>query len=149
MKKFCFSGQSIVETIVVVGIVVLLSTGLVAATTSILQYGQMSKNRAKATQYAKEGLEIVRIIKDTSWSTIPKDTSSYCLSKNQQSLGTSVTPPCPYDIDNLFSRSVSFSDDETTCVSPVCRKVTVTVTWKEKVDRSVILTSYITNWRAR
>jgi len=146
MKKInC--GQSMVEAVVAVGIVILLITGLVAATTSTLRFGQMSKARTQALQYAKEGLEIVRIIRDTSWDDIPQVSATHCLPKGQQVLGVL---PCPMDIDLMFSRTVVFSEDGTTCVSPNCRKATVTVSWIESGQtRSVTLSSYITNWRTR
>ena len=138
-------GQSLLEAVVAVGIVILLITGLIAATTSTLRFGQMSKDRTQALQYAKEGMEIVRIIRDTNWDDIPQTTATYCLAKGARTLGG-----CPMDpIDAMFSRTINFSDDGTTCVAPDCRKVTITVSWMEKEERSVTLTSYITNWRMR
>lgn len=147
MKKIC-SGQSLIETVVAVGVVTLIVTGLVAATTSTLQFSQMSKTRTQALQYAKEGLEIVRIIKDAGWTSIPQTDQSYCLSQGQRELGTSTSDACPMDIDNIYSRTLSFSHDAT-CVAPACSKVTVTVSWIENEITSVSLSSYITNWRTR
>jgi len=145
MKRI-YSGQSLIETVVAVAIVTLIVTGLVAATTSTLRFSQMSKTRTQALQYAKEGLEIVRIIRDTGWASIPQTDQSYCLSKGQQELGTSTSDACPMDIDNMYSRTLSFSHDAT-CVTPACSKVTVTVSWIEQDTKSVSLSSYITNWR--
>jgi hypothetical protein len=137
-----------VEAVVAVAVVILLVTGLVSATTSALRSNQMSKTRTQALQYAKEGLEIVRIVKDTTWSDIPEGSQTFCLSKNQQTLGSPVSGDCPMDIDNMFSRSLSFSQDAT-CTDPTCRIVISTVSWMENEKRSVTLTSFITNWRAR
>jgi len=150
-KKRIF-GQSMVEVVVVVGIVVLLITGLVSVTTATLRFSQMSKSRTQALQYAKEGLEVVRIVKEAKWDDIPTSASTkYCLAKGQQNLGNAVLGVCPMDIDNMFSRTVVFSDEGTSCtVATFCRKVTVTVSFTEQgQNRSVILTSYITNWRMR
>jgi hypothetical protein len=143
------SGQSLVEAVVAVGMVILLVTGLVSATTSTLRFGQMSKDRTQALQYAKEGLEIVRIIKEANWNDIPLVTQTHCLSKGQQTLGGEVLGECPHDIDGKFSRTLTFSDDGSHCIAAEsCRKVTMTVGWEETgVDRIVTLTSYITNWR--
>jgi Tfp pilus assembly protein PilV len=140
-----------VEAVVAVGIAILLITGLVAATTSTLRFGQMSKDRTQALQYVKEGLEVVRIIKDANWNDIPQTPIKYCLSKGQQDLGEEVSGDCPSDIDNMFSRTVFISDDGISCTAATfCRKVTVTVSFEEQEqNRSVSLTSYITNWRMR
>lgn len=140
-------GQSMVEAVVAVGVVVLLVTGLIAATTSSLQFGQMSKTRTQALQYAKEGMEVIRILRDTAWVTVPQ-AGSYCLDKEQKELGTAASEDCPMTIDNMFSRTVSFSHDNR-CVSPSCVIVTVTVAWMEKGKQSVVLPSYMTDWRSQ
>lgn len=150
-EKHCPIGQSIVEAVVAVGIAIVLITGLVSAATSTLRISQMSKDRTQALQYAKEGLEIVRIVKDSNWNDLPQTTVTYCLSKGQQSLGEGASDDCPFDIDNVFSRTILISDEGISCTAAAfCRKVTVTVSFKEQDQtRSVILTSYVTNWRMR
>jgi Tfp pilus assembly protein PilV len=145
-SKKWYSGQSMVEAVVAVGIVILLVTGLVVATTSTLRTGQMSKVRTKALQYAKDGLEIVRIIKDESWNDLPLN-GTYCL-KNQTDL-VLKDGECPMDTDLAFSRFVEFSNNNTCTAEGFCRIVTVTVSWMESEKRSVTLTSSITNWRVR
>jgi len=150
-EKHCQIGQSIVEAVVAVGIAIVLITGLVAATTSTLRVSQMSKDRTQALQYAKEGLEVVRIVKDANWNDIPQTAATYCLSKGQQNLGVGASDDCPFDIDNMFSRTILISDEGISCTAATfCRKVTVTVSFREQDQtRSVILTTYITNWRMR
>lgn len=146
--KHHYVGQSLIEAVVAVGIVLLLVTGLVAATTSTLRFGQMSKYRTQALQYAREALEIVRIVKDTNWNDIPTS-GTYCLAKNQQDLGSPAAGDCPFDIDSIYSRTLVFGSDATCSIALSCRKVTVTVSWKEATVQSVALTSFITNWRTR
>ena len=147
-KRFLF-GQSMVEALVVVGVVVLLVTGLVSATTASLGVSRMSKNRAQALQYAKEGLEIVRIVKSASWDSIPQTTQKFCIAKEQNDLGAPLSA-CPYDIDNFFSRTVTISDSGICTAVNSCRNVTVMVSWKESgQDKSVTLTSFVTNWKTQ
>jgi len=148
-RSYFLHGQSMIEAVVAIGVVILLITGLVAATTSSLQSGQMSKDRTQALQYAKEGLEIVRTIKEAKWSDIPLTEKTYCLAKEQQTLGGETLGSCSINIDSKFTRTVIFSDDVSTCTATgSCRKVTMIVSWTEvSQERSVTLTSYITNWR--
>jgi Tfp pilus assembly protein PilV len=142
-------GQSMVEALVVVGVVVLLVTGLVSATTASLGVSRMSKNKTQALQYAKEGLEIVRIVKNSSWDSVPQTTQSFCIAKGQNDLGTPLSV-CPYDIDNFFSRMVTISDSGICTALNSCRNVSVTVSWKESSqDKSVTLTSFVTNWKTQ
>jgi len=148
-KVFYAHGQSLIEAIVATGVVVVLATGLIAVTISQLRVGQMSKNRMQGLQYAKEGMEVVRILKDTGWDKIPTTSKKYCLPKNAADLGVEKSA-CPYDIDNFFSRTIEFAHEDPQCsASNSCMKVTVTVGWKETKDRSVVLTSYMTNWRTK
>ncbi len=140
-------GQSMVEAVVVIGVVVMLVTGLVTATTTTLRSGQMSKSRVQALRYAKEGLEVVRIIKDADWNLIPQTSKQYCLGKGEQAL-VNESLPCAKTIDNTYSRTVAFADSGACTAASSCRSVTVTVTWSESgQDKSVALTSFLTNWR--
>jgi len=145
MKKI-MRGQSMIEAVVAVGIVILLVTGLLVATTSTLKFGRMSKDRTTALQYAKEGLEIVRVIKDNGWDNIPSDsTATRCLLEGEQEF---TTGSCQISTTSPFSRTIDFTDDGDCTVANDCRKVTVTVSWMDSVTRTVTLSTYLTNWRS-
>ena len=138
-----------VEALVAVGIVILLVTGLVVATTATLRFGQMSKDRTQALQYAKEGMEIIRVVKEADWNEIPSTNTTSCLQKvsDEWKLGGS----CPELIANtLFTRTIAFSDDALSWCTTAgsCRKVTAIVSWTEgSQTRSVTLSTYLTNWK--
>ena len=151
MKK---QGQSLVEAVVTIGVVLLLVSGLVVATTSTLRFNTQTKARTQALSYAKEGLEIIRMLRDNGWSSIPVANDSYCLTKGQTTLDLSSLPPCEKSIDAMFSRTISFSNESDigkSCQSSSqCRKVTVVVAWNESQgERSVTLSTYLTNWRSQ
>ena len=59
-------GASLIESVVTLGVVILLITGLVVSMTSSLQSAQASKSRSLAVQYAQEALEIVRQERDSN-----------------------------------------------------------------------------------
>jgi len=147
--KRTLHGQSLVEIIVVIGVVILLVTGLVSATTASLQFTQRSKKRAQGLSYAKEGLEIVRSIRDAGWASIPLDppTVQYCLGLGETALEEMASSGCFIYVEKQFTRTVEFTNDAV-CVLPSCRKVMMIVTWPERDHvQSVTLSTYLTNWR--
>ena len=137
-------GQTIVEAIVVVSVVVILMTGLVAATTASLKSAQSSRIRGVATSQAEDGLEYVRSLRDESWDTFQSYSGEYCLN-NEKVLTAGNATTCPNNISTTvgnFTRTILFSWDGS--------KMTVT----SKVDflagaasTNVTLVTYFTNWR--
>lgn len=138
-----------VEAVVAIGIVTLLITGLIVVTTATLKFGRMSKSRTQAIQYAKEGLEIIRIIKDTGWDNVPKNSPSetYCLFEGQQALSAD-DGTCTMSVGSPYTRTIVFSQDSYCADMASCRKVSATVSWMEDAMRSISLPMYITNWRS-
>jgi Tfp pilus assembly protein PilV len=149
-------GQSLIEAIVTVGVVVLIVTGLIVSANFSLTYSSMNKKRTKALSYANEALEVARSQRMQDWNAFPAPGTSYCLGKNATSFTTSAPAGgCPLDIDTMYSRTVDFSVETGTggvglpCTdSTECRKVVVTVGWMENSKtRFVTLSTYITNWK--
>ena len=144
LKKY-LQGQSLVEVVITIGIVILLLTGIVVATTSSLRFSGQSKLRSQAVSFAKEGLEVVRNIRDTSWSSLPTLTSSYCLPKDQMTLGDLIADDgsCPFNLDGVFSRKIVIDVMSIGKIS-----VTSTVSWHEGSEiRSFTLSTYLTDWK--
>lgn len=138
-------GQTLVEVIVVVGVVILLVTGLVAGTVSSLRTNQSGRDRALATKYVQEGIELSRKLRDNSWSTffsygLPAG-KLWCLSK----VGTwSDTLPCSINIDTVYTRSVSFTWD----VANSRMEVKSTVSWNDgNGNHQSQLSTYFTQWQ--
>jgi Tfp pilus assembly protein PilV len=143
-------GQSLVEVVVAVGIVLILVTGLIVATTFSLRFNQRSKIRTEALSYAEEGLEFVRQLRDADWNTVPS-TGIYCFGIGQAGLeGEVPAGGCSVDEATGFTRTIEMSTDDV-CEDPLtCKKVTASVSWTENSQmQSVRLSSYLTNWRAR
>lgn len=126
-------GQSLVEMIVVIGMVVLLATGIVAGTTVSLSRSQTSQVRSQALSIAQAGIELARETRDNGW----KDFADL---GNPQSTTVST-------IDNIFTRSITF---QLTTVSGIATmKVTSRVSWGDTSNPSnaVELATYLTQWR--
>lgn len=120
-------GQSLVEMVVVIGMVVLLATGIVAGTTAALSHSATSQTRSQALSYAQAGIELARGTRDSGWQNLVN--------------GTTVTTIGPY------TRSVTFLLINVYGVQTM--KVTSRVTWGDTTNPSnaVQLITYLTQWK--
>lgn len=137
------AGQTLVEAVVVVGVVVILVTGLIAGTTASLRSAQSGRTRTQAVAYAQEGMEIVRGVRDTNWSTFQSLSGSYCLGSDHAltpSAGTcspNLTTP-----EGTLTRSVSFEWQDPKMV------VTSVVSYTEgEGQKDVTLVTHLTQWK--
>lgn len=136
-------GQTLVEMIVVVTIVVLLATGIVAVTTVSLARSQTSKIRSEAVTHAQAGLELARGLRDTSWADfVVKGSaagSTYCV-------GTFTPPPCSVNINGTFTRFVRLQFTQVAGVDTMI--VTSSVSWGAGTPNNTVhLVTYLTQWK--
>lgn len=137
-------GQTIVEAIVVISVVVLLVTGLIAGTTTSLKSAQSGRTRGQATKFAEEGLEYARSLRDQGWSAFQAYSGVYCYGSDRV-LSPSAGGGCTTNIttlDSTYIRSLTFTWDGTkmTVISKVAFPVS-------GVNTDVSLTTYLTNWK--
>lgn len=148
------SGQTLAEIVVVLGVVLLLVTGLVVGATGSLKAARFAKAKSIAMGYAQEGMEIVRNIRDTGWGTFQGygDTSGklWCLDKSKVWTDAASLPGglCPVnnipDVFTPYSRKVYFKWTDT----PAQMRVDVGVTWRDGIKTyEATLSSYFTQWR--
>lgn len=133
--------------IVVIGVVLVLVTGIVAGTTNSLSKADASQFRTTAVSYAQEGVELTRALRDRGWEafepmgTVP---TTYCVGTD--GVFTPAAPTCVTpNIQNEYIRKITLQYI-TTGVAPKM-SVTVVVTWGNKVENSVELLTYLTKWR--
>lgn len=136
-------GQTLIEVVVAIGIFGVVMVAISTIIISSLSNVQYSKYQNQATQYAQEGMEVIRNWRDTSFgnfNTNPTVGISYCFPQSCTKFGpgfcdTSCPVPSIANIDNTFMREVSFSSDPLTCnvvgatIAP--KKVQVTVKWTD------------------
>lgn len=138
------AGQTLAEIVVVIGIVLLLVTGLVIGATASLKAAQFGRSKSIAVNYAQDAIEVVRSVRDTSWSTLlsysTQNNGVWCLDANgnwSQASGSS----CPVNISNIYSRKVTFIWN-----SPTMR-INILVAWTNGVNNySTSVSTYFTNW---
>lgn len=139
MKRYSFyHGQSLVESVVTLGVVVLLVTGLIVGTTSSLRFAENSRTRTYATQYAQEGLELARKERDAGWAAFARN-GEFCVGQS----GLIPTDPCEM-INNRYTRTLTYT------YSALNQSVIVSskVSWIESgVDKNITLQTTLTNWK--
>lgn len=137
------NGQTLVEVVVIIGVVVLLVTGLVAGTTTSLKSAQSGRVRSQAVSLATEALERVRSVRDQSWSALVGYAGLYCLGSD--GVFTPSAGTCSVNItdgENTFTRSVRFTWQDPKMV------VTAVVVFIEgDSEKDVTLETYLTQWK--
>ncbi len=136
-------GQTMVEIIVAIGVVVLLATGLIAGATITIKSAQFGKSKTLAARYSQEALEKARSLRDSGWESFvlygSPSGKQWCLDK--LGIWTETSVSCPVNIDNFYTRSVIFVWQEPNM------KVDVATTWLDgtkiyRVDMGTILTQW-------
>lgn len=136
------SGQSLIEVVVSMAIVVVVILALVSVTTISIRNASFSRNQSLATKYAQEAIEKVREYRDkNNWQTF----TAGCESPS----GLTLPPP-------LFSRTIDchLVSLSTNCCStpgqPSCEtcQVDVSVSWTDSqgIHQSQLTTRF-TSWK--
>lgn len=95
MKAEKQAGQTIIEVLVALSTVVVIVSAITIAVLSSLNNAQFSKNQNSATQYAQEGMEIMRKVRDTDYQAFYDLAESYyCL---PQGATVPTNPPVGFD----------------------------------------------------
>lgn len=134
-------GQTLVEAVVVIGMVVLLVSGLIVGTTASLRAGEQGKYRAQAVKYAQEAIEYARNLRNTGWETFQAQTGTWCLDKSLVR-SEAQSGVCPINVDSLFRRklTLTWSDPQMEAVS--------TISWNDgSGDHKSELVTTFTQWR--
>lgn len=127
-------GQTLIEALAALAVAVTVVSAITIAALQALNNAQYSKNQNLATAYAQEGMEIVRQIRNKSWTQFKAKTrGAYCLPKGATDVtdGTpGPNPVCSVNIDDLFIRQVIIEHNNALdCAST--SKVSVSVFWSD------------------
>jgi type II secretory pathway pseudopilin PulG len=140
------SGQTLVEAIIVISVVLLLVTGLVSGTTASMKSGFTGRVRTHATKLAEEGLEYARQQRDQGWDTFSALVGSYCLGDDaEKSLVATADESCQ---DTITTTSATFTRVLT--FTTVGDRVTVEskVSYLDGAEtKHVNLVTYLTDWK--
>lgn len=174
-KTFVFQrGFSVLEVLLASIIFVVFSSAAVMVVLQAFNANRLGQENTIATQFATEGLEAVRSIRNQGYTNIDKlatsSSGAYCTTGSGvqvsggvwtiKASGTSDSFPS----DTRFSRTITICDSVRTATASSdldtsgttyenVKKVTSTVTWKFKAAQStsssVSLVTYLSNWRSK
>ncbi|NIT04034.1 hypothetical protein GTO10_03850 [Candidatus Saccharibacteria bacterium] len=133
------SGQSLVEAVVALGIALVVITGLVALAVIAVKTATLTRNRSLAVQYAQEGLEALRSVRDRDFTSLPTSGGPY------QVVWTGSeweTAPGTQAID-IYTRSFTVSEPEAGKL-----RFNLSVSWTDSGGtHTVDLSTYLADWQ--
>ncbi len=151
IKKTDISGQSLLEVVVTIGVIVLVLVGLLSAISFGLSNAQFSRNKAQAIKYAQEAVEWLRVERETSWSTFYNSRAgsgtglTYCLSNTATWPIPGVCSPSGVIDDQyrLFHREATLTQSGVGRVL-----VNIRVYWQQGARATdVTINTYLTQWQ--
>lgn len=144
---------SLVEVIIALGIFAILAAGIFNLATNSYQNFYGTGDKQVIAEYAQEGIEAVRSIRDNSWESIEAvtDQSSQGLVKNSNgywafsgssdTLGSLTRQVQVYSVQRSSTGNIVASSGTN---DPTTRKVTVTISGSGISDYQI--TTYLTDW---
>lgn len=141
-------GQTLIEVLLALGTAVVVLSATVVAVLAALNNAQFSKNQNIATQYAQQGMEVMRNMRNSNWSEFNTLCAagaicSYCLGEGDTFLDsddgrsgsvpngcsrTGLPSPNP-NIRDIYVRQVDIGEDVSIKCGTGTTKVTVSVSW--------------------
>lgn len=135
------AGQSLAELVVALGVTVVMIAGLMVGITAAMRTTEVARKRSQAVEYAQQGMELARQLRDNDWNTFRARTGLWCLDQNGD---WSQPLTCPVNLQDNFTRQVSFSWNATA----QRMEVTTTVSWNDgAATHQSELTTYFTQWK--
>lgn len=154
MKKFNIkNGFGLIEVVVGAAIISVAFLGLMSVANLSFKILQKSSNNIKAGFLLEEGVEAVKIIRDSGWNNISSLSNgvNYYLNYNGATWAVSATPVYVGNFERKFVLSEVLRDanddiGSSGVVDPDTKKVTISVSWQG--GGSVVtqtFSTYITN----
>lgn len=140
-------GQTLIEVLVALGVGVAVLLAVTNAVLSSLTGSDFGRNQSLATQYAQQGMEVVRNIRNSGWTifyntytTAPVGASKfYCLDEN---IVFTISGNCPQNIAAFFTRRLELIRIDADRV----RIIVKTSFTDSKGEHKSELISIFTNW---
>lgn len=136
-----------IETLIALGIGVLIIVALVQSIVTSIKNSQFAKNLTLATRFSQEGIETIRSVRDRlGW---PSFYNSYnaktkCLGGNDYTVWSEVLP-CTVNTGEIFSRQAKFSDPDGLGNQIL---IIVTTSWSDTTgNHKSEQQTYLTRWQ--
>lgn len=130
-------GQTLLEMMIALGVITAVLSAMVVVVLSSLTNEQFGTSQNQATQFAQEGIDVLRNVAQSNWSTILgySSTNYYCLAKFDTALTASTNCANTPNIDSKFIREIKIephSCDPTPPPASVTNvRITSTVKWSD------------------
>lgn len=125
-------GQTLLEVLIALAISVVVISAITASVIFALSNAQYSKFQNLATQYAQEGMEVVRKNKNSDYNNFKNLSGNYCIKKDSMILESRAS--CNQNVD-IFVRGADIHMIKTYYGNPSCElgqmKATVYVRWSD------------------
>lgn len=160
-NKTMSKGQTLLEIIITITIIVLVLLGALGLVTQSLIVSTSSRTKAQAVFLAQEAMETVQNIRDTNWKKgLSWDSNFYTSdgwykinfpynSDNGWSLGflnsAETSDPTTISLDGVtFTRSINTSKEGGANDK---RRIKIKVTWEDKGTNKYETSEILTNWK--
>lgn len=100
------NGQGLIEVLVALGIAVIIIVAISRLTIGSLNNAQFGKDQSAANNYAQEGMDFLRKIRNSDWTTFSSLNGVYCLAEDSSALQPEPPGGCPQNVDT-FKRTVA------------------------------------------
>ena len=155
------AGFSVIEVILAAALFMIIATGSITVILQGTDSNRLGEEQTVANQYAAEGIEAVRSIKNQGFSNLVNDTEAGVVRSgsnvwafNGQPNNTNTFNPV-----GKYTRVLTVSDVQRNCnldivasggaIDPLTKKITSTVSWNFTPSRanSVQLSTYLSDWK--
>jgi type II secretory pathway pseudopilin PulG len=141
-------GQTLIEVVIALSAIAIVISAITVAVISSLSNAQFAKDQNLATQYAQQGTELVRVMRNDNYGLFKDLNGTYCLAKSCTTLSNDQTDnscgpkqgqTCGQNTD-IYVREITIQQPSATQAG--CNKysylINVTVSW---TDHSCVSTS--------
>lgn len=132
-------GQTLIEVLVALSVISIIVTSITIAVITSLNNAEFVKNQNLATEYAQQGMEEIRFMRNTNYTSFTGLNGQYCLKDtctqivpSSQDCGTLGGNNCGSNVSTIFDREVDVYSGNV--VQNPCKygtSVTSTVSWAD------------------
>ena len=129
--KYDQKGETLLEALGALAIIAIVITAVASAITTAVNSAQFNENQTLATKYAQQGVEEVRSIRNSNYTTFTGYNGLYCFSKGQTTLGSAQASCVTQNVDT-FIRSIQIDQPPSvqSCGTNLA-KITVSVSFTD------------------
>lgn len=120
-------GQGLIEALIALGAAAIIVSAIAVVVITSVSNSTFSKNQNLATQYAQQGIDILRSQSASDWTSFATRSGAFCLNGGTNNLGQSVTSCSLPNVDNFFVREVTITQLSANCSGSA--RVSVDVSW--------------------